>query len=265
MPPAKSAPCLGVLCKDLQGPSQSGAHRVPTFQDGSGGCRPWVWGQKELKGPPLEEAGPIPKGEHSIKTILALLSAAGLCAHGGACAQSTTPAAPKAATPALSAGKLPAVPAKPGSGQTAALINAGGNSCPRKPDGSEECTVEVTGPSDGGGGQVIPNLPSDNFGNPSVGTGVPGVTVSTLWTSCAGTVAGRFQADLGTVAAEAQATDFARYGSSIRPGDTLHMRWSSGEIGEFLVLGIRGTRTISRVEFQGLVDSSAPSPCRGKV
>lgn len=105
-----------------------------------------------------------------MKTILALLSAAGLCAHGAACAQSTTPAAPKAATPALSAGKLPAVPAKPGSGQTAALINGGGSGsvvCTNGPDGVPHCDkTEIDGKSDGGGGgEVIPNLPADNFGN----------------------------------------------------------------------------------------------------
>lgn len=199
-----------------------------------------------------------------MKTILALLSAACLCAHGAAHSQSSTPAAPKAAMPMLPASKLPAVPAKPGSGQVASLINGGGNSCPRNQDGSEECTVEVTGPS-GGGGQVIPNLPSDNFGNPSTGTGVPGVTVSTLWASCAGTVTGSFQSAEGAAVAEALATEVAKHGSSVRAGDTMHLRSSSGEIGEFLVLGIRGTRTISRVEFQGLIDSSAPSPCRGKA
>lgn len=98
-----------------------------------------------------------------MKSILALLSAGVLCAHGAAQAQAS--AASQAGSQQASAGKLPTAPLKPGNGQTAALINSDGSSCPRGPNGEEACTVEINGPGAGGGGPA-PNLPSDNFGNP---------------------------------------------------------------------------------------------------
>jgi hypothetical protein len=57
-------------------------------------------------------------------------------------------------------------------------------------------------------------------------------------------------------------TEFARRDPSVRAGDTLHVRWSSGEIGELLVLGVSGTHTISRAEYQGLIGTSTSSPCK---
>ncbi|MEO3712508.1 hypothetical protein [Roseateles flavus] len=105
-----------------------------------------------------------------MKTILALLSAVGLCAHGAAHSQSSAPTAPKATPLTPPASKLPALPAKPGSGQTTLRINGGGSGsvvCTNGSDGVPHCEkVEIDGKSDGdGGGEVIPNLPADNFGN----------------------------------------------------------------------------------------------------
>ncbi len=133
-----------------------------------------------------------------MKTILALLSAVGLCAHGAAHSQSSAPTAPKATPLTPPASKLPALPAKPGSGQTTLRINGGGSGsvvCTNGSDGVPHCEkVEIDGKSDGdGGGEVIPNLPADNFGNqapvapkilPPPGGGVSGDEKLAKWLKC---------------------------------------------------------------------------------
>ncbi|HLO93361.1 MAG TPA: hypothetical protein VK195_03525 [Burkholderiaceae bacterium] len=95
-----------------------------------------------------------------------LVLALGLATQAGA---QTAPAAPAAPAPSQTKPPLKAAPAKPGSGQTASLINGGGSTgnCPIGPDGMPNCEVVIDGKSDGdgSGGGVIPNLPADNFGN----------------------------------------------------------------------------------------------------
>ena len=87
-----------------------------------------------------------------MKTILALLSAACLCAQGVAQAQSTAPAAPKVPAPATAGSRLKAVPAKPGSGQTASLSESEGSNCPVDGNGDSQCVVTSSGTRSGGGG-----------------------------------------------------------------------------------------------------------------
>ncbi|HLO94679.1 MAG TPA: hypothetical protein VK195_10195 [Burkholderiaceae bacterium] len=100
-----------------------------------------------------------------MKNVVALISAAFLCAHGAAQSQSAGPAAEKTTPTVLISGKLVI---KPGIGLTASLMNSGSSSgnCPIGPDGMPNCEVVIDGKSDGGGGGGgIPNLPADNFGN----------------------------------------------------------------------------------------------------
>lgn len=130
-----------------------------------------------------------------MKTVLALLSAACLCAHGAAQAQSSTPVAPKAARPTPPAGKLPAVPARPGSGQTASLSESEGSSCPVDGAGESQCVVVSSGSSSGGGGSYTPPEPGgvpggvmsgDGAGGTATGGGAPGPVDPKLarWIQC---------------------------------------------------------------------------------
>ncbi len=87
-----------------------------------------------------------------MRTMMALLSAACLCAHAAvAHAQSTSVPAKPASTPTTaSGGKQGLKPPKRGVDLKA--MEGDSEGCPRGPNGEEECTVEVTGPSAGWSG-----------------------------------------------------------------------------------------------------------------
>ena len=166
----------------------------------------------------------------------------------------------------------PPANAKPGTGKTAnvIMVEGGPAPCPKGPDGADACTVVVTGErsGDGGGGdepsapgKPTPGLPAYDPGR-DAGSGGSTPVAGKVVQRCGGTIAGRYQADQADALAGARGTEFAKGTPSVYAGDTVHVRWSSGAIGEVLVLGIMGTRTISRGEFQGLISSHAPSPCR---
>lgn len=89
-----------------------------------------------------------------MKSIMALLSAVWLCAHGAALAQSAPASAASAPTAASPAGKPTLTPPKPGSDRQAKSEESGPDNCPRGPDGEEECTVVVNGTSRGAGGGI---------------------------------------------------------------------------------------------------------------
>ena len=108
-----------------------------------------------------------------MKTILALLSAACLCAHGATQAQSGTPFAPTATTPTPPASKLPATPARPGSGQTASLSESEGSNCPRDENGDPRCVVTSSGTRSGGGSYTPPE-PGKQPGGAMSGDGAGG-------------------------------------------------------------------------------------------
>ena len=77
-----------------------------------------------------------------MRTMMALLSAAFLCANATLAQAQSAPAPAKPAS-AAAAGKLLQKPRPPGMGLTA--MEGDSEGCPRGPNGEEECTVEVTG------------------------------------------------------------------------------------------------------------------------
>jgi len=77
--------------------------------------------------------------------MMALLSAAGLCAHAAVAQAQGAPAPAKPASAATAAPSAKRLPNPSTAGMGLSAMEADSEGCPRGPNGEEQCTVEVTG------------------------------------------------------------------------------------------------------------------------